>query len=103
LYDFAALEAELAREKELEQQSLEIFWRDVLLVLRNAPANSHLHDIARLAYTVPQHYVPPVIEDAEQKVNFKIIFITILEIFHEFYCSLSIFSVINYFYNVSFI
>lgn len=65
-----ALEAELAREKELEQQSLEIFWRDVLLVLRNAPANSHLHDIARLAYTVPQHYVPPVIEDAEQKAEF---------------------------------
>ena len=48
---------------------LEIFWKDVLILMRQPPDESKLHDVARLVYVVKESIIPETLEDTESKVR----------------------------------
>ena len=48
---------------------LEIFWKDVLILMRQPPDDSKLHDVARLVYVVKESIIPETLEDTESKVR----------------------------------
>ncbi|XP_038079367.1 sperm-associated antigen 17-like isoform X2 [Patiria miniata] len=63
------LEAEkLKREKAV--QRLETFWNQHEPLLRSAPRDSKLHDLARLTYTVKEKIIPDDMEDNELRTEF---------------------------------
>ncbi|XP_022082066.1 sperm-associated antigen 17-like isoform X2 [Acanthaster planci] len=63
------VEAErVKREKAV--QRLETFWQQHEPLLRSAPKESKLHDIARLAYTVKSKIIPEDMEDNELRTEF---------------------------------
>ena len=48
---------------------LEIFWKDVLILMRQPPDESKLHDVARLLYVVKESIIPETLEDTDNKVR----------------------------------
>lgn len=64
---------ELERNAKLKfKKDLQGFWRDVLLLLQKQPQGSKLHDIARRDYEVKSLIIPENLEDADQKVAYKL-------------------------------
>ncbi len=51
------------------KKELATFWKDVVILMRQPPDESKLHDTARLVYTVKSSIVPSDFEDAESKVK----------------------------------
>ena len=56
------------REGKLKKE-LSTFWKDILILMRQPPDESKLHDVARLQYVVKESIVPDSIEEAENKVR----------------------------------
>ena len=48
---------------------LKVFWKDVLILMRQPPDESKLHDVARLLYVVKESIIPETLEDTESKVR----------------------------------
>ena len=63
------MEEEAKKRDEKLKMELEIFWKDVLILMRQPPDESKLHDVARLVYVVKESIIPETLEDTESKVR----------------------------------
>jgi hypothetical protein len=62
------LEQEAKLKKEKLRKELKRFWKDIRLILQNAPAQSNLQNVPLLEYMVKDNIIPATMEDAEAKV-----------------------------------
>ena len=67
------MEAEAKIKEEKLKSELGLFWKDILILMRQPPDESKLHDVARLQYVVKESIVPDSVEDAEDKVRFPVL------------------------------
>ena len=51
------------------KKELKKFWKDIRLIMQNAPAQSNLHNVAMLEYMVQDNTIPSSLEDVEAKVR----------------------------------
>ena len=51
-----------------------MFWQDVLILMRQPPDESKLHDVARLLYVVKESRIPENLEETEIKVRYVVLF-----------------------------
>lgn len=79
LWVFSVLEDEQRRVKELLSGEMELFWKDILLLLQAAPPGSPLHDVAQLEYIIKNEILPQNFEDNDQKVTLTVLEFLFLE------------------------
>ena len=67
------MEEEAKKRDEKLKMELNVFWKDVLILMRQPPDESKLHDVARLLYVVKESIIPETLEDTENKVRQHVI------------------------------